>query len=236
MLIARWLACVDKRTTTDTRNNLANMPKFAASIRRQCGAVPFTIDGAGRVRVALLTSRETRRWVIPKGWPMARRSAMEAARREVREEAGLTGTIINAKPVGHYLYKKRLAPGKLVTCRVAVFLLRVCREFDMWPEREQRVRAWFSPEVAATLVAEKRLAAILRGLTPNAQLLLQRTDGSKAAVEVAARAVVATRDPEEKPDVMDTRGEPPGTVAPKVCFRQWPTSTADAEGTGAAVG
>jgi 8-oxo-dGTP pyrophosphatase MutT (NUDIX family) len=169
---------VDKGTITDTRNDFANMPKSAASTRRQYGAVPFTIDGAGRVRVALLTSRETRRWVIPKGWPMAKRNAMEAARREVREEAGLTGTIINTKPVGHYLYKKRLAPGKLVTCRVAVFLLRVRQEFDMWPEREQRVRAWFSPEVAATLVAEKRLAAILRGLTPNTLLLRQRTDGS----------------------------------------------------------
>jgi len=179
MLFAQQLACVDQRTTTDTRDNLANMPKFAASTRRQCGAVPFTIDGAGRVRVALLTSRETQRWVIPKGWPMAKRSAAEAARREVREEAGLIGTIINAKPVGHYLYKKRLAPGKLVSCRVAVFLLRVRREFDMWPEREQRIRAWFSPEVAATLVAEKRLAAILRGLTPNALLVRQRTHGRR---------------------------------------------------------
>jgi 8-oxo-dGTP pyrophosphatase MutT (NUDIX family) len=139
------------------------MPKSTASTRRQYGAVPFTIDRAGRIRVALLTSRETRRWVIPKGWPMAKRRATEAACREVREEAGLTGTVINAKPVGHCLYKKRLAPGELVTCRVAVSLLRVRREYDVWPKREQRVRAWFSPEVAATLVAEKGLAAILGG-------------------------------------------------------------------------
>jgi 8-oxo-dGTP pyrophosphatase MutT (NUDIX family) len=106
---------------------------------------------------------------------MAKRSATEAASREVREEAGLTGTVINAKPVGYYLYKKRLAPEILVTCRVAVFLLRVRREFIVWPEREQRVRAWFSPEVAATLVAEKGLAAILRGLTPNSLFLPRRT-------------------------------------------------------------
>jgi 8-oxo-dGTP pyrophosphatase MutT (NUDIX family) len=157
------------------------MPKPTASTRRQYGAVPFTIDRAGRIRVALLTSRETRRWVIPKGWPMAKRSGTEAAGREVREEAGLTGTVINAKPVGYYLYKKRLAPRKLVTCRVAVFLLRVRREFDVWPEREQRVRAWFSPEVAATLVAEKGLAAILRGLTPHALLLRRRTHRRKGS-------------------------------------------------------
>jgi 8-oxo-dGTP pyrophosphatase MutT (NUDIX family) len=131
------------------------------------------VDRAGRVRVALLTSRETQRWVIPKGWPMAKRSAAEAARREVREEAGLTGTIINVKPAGHYRYKKRLSPDKAVTCRVAVFLLRVRRELGAWPEREQRIRAWFSPDVAATLVAEKGLAAILRGLTPNVLVLAQ---------------------------------------------------------------
>ena len=126
------------------------------------------IDGSGRVRVALLTSRETQRWVIPKGWPMAKRSAAEAARREVHEEAGLSGTIINVKPVGHYVYKKLLTPDQAVTCKVAVFLLRVHRELGVWPERAQRIRAWFSLEVAATLVAETGLAAILRGLTPNA--------------------------------------------------------------------
>jgi 8-oxo-dGTP pyrophosphatase MutT (NUDIX family) len=110
---------------------------------------------------------------------MPHRSAAQAARREVREEAGLTGTVINAKPAGHYVYKKRLTPSKTVTCRVAVFLLRVQKELDVWPEREQRVRAWFSPEVAATLVAEKGLAAILRGLTPHALLLAQRTQRSR---------------------------------------------------------
>ena len=78
------------------------MPKPSVPIRRQCGAVPFMVDSSGRVRVALLTSRETQLWVIPKGWPMAKRSAAEAARREVREEAGLSGTIIDVKPVGHY--------------------------------------------------------------------------------------------------------------------------------------
>ena len=133
----------------------------------QFAALPFRIE-ARQVWVLLITSRGTHRWVIPKGWPMAKRSAAEAARREVREEAGLSGTIINAKPVGHYVYKKRLSPDKAVICQVAVFLLRVRRELGVWPERQQRVRAWFSPEVAATLVAEKGLEAILRRLTPSA--------------------------------------------------------------------
>jgi 8-oxo-dGTP pyrophosphatase MutT (NUDIX family) len=97
---------------------------------------------------------------------MAKRSATEAASREVVEEAGLAGTIINMKPIGHYRYNKRLSAGKVITCQVAVFLLRVRRVFDVWPEQNQRLRAWFSPEVAAKLVTEKGLSEILLGLTP----------------------------------------------------------------------
>ena len=117
---------------------------------------------------------------------MAKRSAAEAARREAREEAGLTGTIINVKPAGHYVYKKRLSPDKAVTCQVAVFLLQVRRELSVWPEREQRVRAWFSPDVAATLVVEKGLAAILRTLTPNALILPRRAGGESPRIMISA--------------------------------------------------
>jgi 8-oxo-dGTP pyrophosphatase MutT (NUDIX family) len=156
-----------------------NMPKPRASIRRQYGAIPYTIDGSDRVRVALLTSRETQRWVIPKGWPMAKRSATAAARREVLEEGGLVGTIIHMKPIGHYRYSKRFPVGKVVTCRVAVFLLRVRRVLDVWPEQNQRLRAWFSPEIAAELVSEKGLSAILLKLTPTVlRLAREKSKGS----------------------------------------------------------
>jgi hypothetical protein len=66
----------------------------------------------------------------------------------------------------HYRYNKQLSGGKVITCQVAVFLLRVRRVFDVWPEHNQRLRAWFSPEIAAKLVAEKGLSDILLGLTP----------------------------------------------------------------------
>jgi 8-oxo-dGTP pyrophosphatase MutT (NUDIX family) len=72
---------------------------------RQYGAIPFAIDKGRRVRVALLTSRQTGRWVIPKGWPMARRKPTQAAARETYEEAGLIGVVLRGSPVGHYRYK-----------------------------------------------------------------------------------------------------------------------------------
>jgi 8-oxo-dGTP pyrophosphatase MutT (NUDIX family) len=94
---------------------------------------------------------------------MARRKPTQAAARETYEEAGLIGVVSRGSPVGHYRYKKRLRTGKFVTCEVAVFLLRVRRELIDWPERDQRVRAWFSLEVAATLVAERNLAKLFLG-------------------------------------------------------------------------
>ena len=110
---------------------------------------------------------------------MAKRSATEAARREVLEEGGLVGTISNVKPIGHYRYNKRFPVGKVVTCQVAVFLLRVRRVLDVWPEQNQRLRAWFSPEIAAKLVSEKGLSAILLKLTPTVlRLAREKSEGS----------------------------------------------------------
>jgi 8-oxo-dGTP pyrophosphatase MutT (NUDIX family) len=94
---------------------------------------------------------------------MAGREPTQAAAREAYEEAGLIGVVLRGSPVGHYRYKKRLPTGKFVTCEVAVFLLRVRRELIDWPERDQRVRAWFSLEVAAMLVAERNLAKLFLG-------------------------------------------------------------------------
>jgi 8-oxo-dGTP pyrophosphatase MutT (NUDIX family) len=104
---------------------------------------------------------------------MAGRKPTQAAVREVYEEGGLIGTVLRGGPVGQYRYRKRLTTGKYVTCEVAVFLLRSRRELINWPERDQRVRAWFSLEVAATLVAERNLAKLILGGVANK--LRQRT-------------------------------------------------------------
>ena len=75
--------------------------------RRQVGALPFRRLSDGGFKILLITSRESRRWVIPKGWPMKGRKPYEAAAREAYEEAGLLGEI-GKRPLGFYLYEKRL--------------------------------------------------------------------------------------------------------------------------------
>ncbi len=84
-----------------------------------------------------------------------------AAAREAYEEAGLQGTIRPDTAVGHYHYNKAIETTQL-PIRVKVFLLRVERQLETWPEQSQRDTRWFSPEEAAELVAEPELASLLR--------------------------------------------------------------------------
>jgi 8-oxo-dGTP pyrophosphatase MutT (NUDIX family) len=41
----------------------------------------------------LITSRESRRWVIPKGWPKKGKSPQHLAAREAFEDAGVIGAV-----------------------------------------------------------------------------------------------------------------------------------------------
>jgi len=90
----------------------------------QFAALPWRLGEGGTRQIMLLTSRETRRWVIPKGWPMKGRKPAEAAAKEAYEEAGLIGHIVGKRPTGNYHYPKRLTKGEAL-CRVRVFLFRV---------------------------------------------------------------------------------------------------------------
>ena len=85
---------------------MAKRGKKGARTHKQYAALPVRLSSDGRLEVLLLTSRETRRWVIPKGWPMRKLSPGAAAAREAYEEAGLKGTIVSEKPIGHYRYDK----------------------------------------------------------------------------------------------------------------------------------
>lgn len=126
----------------------------------QFAALPWRIGEGGRREVMLLTTRETHRWVIPKGWPMKGRKPAAVASQEAYEEAGLIGQIVGKRPLGNFHYEKRLAK-KAIICEVQVFLLRMERQLDDWPERGQRECRWFDASEAAALVEEGGLAEIL---------------------------------------------------------------------------
>jgi 8-oxo-dGTP pyrophosphatase MutT (NUDIX family) len=131
--------------------------------RQQVAALPLSHDEAGRVQVLLVTSRDTGRWVLPKGWPMKGKKPYRAAEREAYEEAGLIGKVRKV-PLGTYSYEKRLRTGSSVPCEVTVFPLRVERHRERWPEMNERERRWFSPDEAAEVVAEDGLRHLLRSV------------------------------------------------------------------------
>lgn len=130
---------------------------------RQVAALPVRRDAAGGIEVLLVTSRESRRWIAPKGWPMKGRKPHRAAAIEAREEAGVVGRI-GKEPAGHYTYDKRRAGGGVVPCRVAVYVLAVTGTLDEWREKGQRDLQWVSGEAAAALVHEPELAALIHDL------------------------------------------------------------------------
>ncbi|MHA6644807.1 NUDIX hydrolase [Mesorhizobium sp. A623] len=131
---------------------------------RQVAAIPYRLDQNGELEVLLITSRETRRFIVPKGWPMKGKSGRKAATIEAAEEAGVVGTMQKA-PGGAYSYWKRLS-SSFVRVNVVVYLLSVTEELAGWRERKTRRRAWLAPAEAALLVDEPELATLIRTLTP----------------------------------------------------------------------
>jgi 8-oxo-dGTP pyrophosphatase MutT (NUDIX family) len=126
---------------------------------RQFAALPFT-EREGETMVMLVTSRETRRWVLPKGWAEKDLTGPELAAKEAFEEAGLVGAVA-PEPIGSYSYLKRLPKGRMLPCEVDVFAMRVDRLLDDWPERGQRTREWFTLPQAALAVEEGDLVTML---------------------------------------------------------------------------
>jgi 8-oxo-dGTP pyrophosphatase MutT (NUDIX family) len=123
----------------------------------------MALGSDGRVRVLLITSRETRRWVVPKGWAEPGVTPPEQAAREAFEEAGLEG-VITPTPLGSYRYDKQRRAGRPIPVTVDVYPLTVLRQRNEWPEKGQRDLLWVAPEEAAEMVAEPGLAAILLAL------------------------------------------------------------------------
>ena len=131
--------------------------------RVQYGALPYRVNSGSRAEIMLVTSRDTRRWIIPKGWPKKGKSPHHSAAREAFEEAGVVGAV-GRRSVGSFSYDKRLKNGGLVECEVRVFPLQVKRQSKQWPEMQERKVRWLSASEAAAKVKEPMLGAIIRRL------------------------------------------------------------------------
>lgn len=126
----------------------------------QYAALPYRMAGR-QTQVLLVTSRRTKRWIIPKGWPMNGKTAPQAAAIEAVEEAGLVGTIAE-RPIGSYRYLKTLKNNAdTMAIQVIVFPFLVEDSVEAFKEKGQRTAHWFSYRQAASLVAEPALRRLI---------------------------------------------------------------------------
>ena len=147
------------------KNPIKLRPEPDREPRSQYAALPWRRRADGEVEVLLITSRETRRWVIPKGWPIKGLKSPMVAAREAFEEAGVEG-IVRKKKLGVFHYEKRLRTGRIQPVKVAVYALQVVVQNDEWPEKDQRDQQWTTVADAASQVDEPELRAIIEAFAP----------------------------------------------------------------------
>jgi 8-oxo-dGTP pyrophosphatase MutT (NUDIX family) len=101
------------------------------------GAVAFR-HGGDEALFLVVSSSDGRHWVLPKGHIKPGESASDCARRELREEAGVTGEVVAPLTRAEFTLPKE-------TVRVQYFLVR---ELSSAPAAEGRDLEWMSAERA----------------------------------------------------------------------------------------
>ncbi len=135
--------------------------KIKPALRVQYAALPYRFTPAPALEILLVTTRRSRRWIIPKGWPIKGLKPPNSAAREAFEEAGVRGKIGKIS-VGVFTYDKLLDEhGIQVNCEVKVYPLLVKRQSEDWPEIEQRLVQWFEPGKAVSLIRERELRTLV---------------------------------------------------------------------------
>ena len=121
---------------------------------RQAAALPYRGD-ADNLEVLLITSLNSRRWIIPKGNIDEGETVAEAAKREALEEAGVRGRV-HGKVEMTYSYER---DGRKHV--VSVVPLQVDALEEQWADRQKRERHWFSAQEAADRATEEELKELI---------------------------------------------------------------------------
>ncbi|BDW86044.1 NTP pyrophosphohydrolase [Roseicyclus marinus] len=135
--------------------------------RTQFAVLPYRIKKKGGVEVMLMSSLDSGRWIIPKGWPMDGMRPSEAAAQEAWEEAGLRGRVHDTV-LGLYSYSKWLDEELSIPCVVLVFPMEISQVDEVFPEAGQRKIKWMSRKKAAQRVDEAELKQMIETFDPEA--------------------------------------------------------------------
>lgn len=137
-----------------------------SELRAQFAALCYRVKHK-KVQVLLITSRGTKRWIVPKGWPMHAMTPAASAAQEAWEEAGVRGRS-DGRCLGVYTYEKTLRDGDDLPCLAMLYPVQVKSLAKSFPEAGQRRRRWVSRKKAARLVAEPELARMILDFDPRA--------------------------------------------------------------------
>ena len=133
-------------------------------LRTQFAALCYRIKD-DKLQFCIVTSRRSKRWIVPKGWPMHGETPMDAAATEAFEEAGVRG-IIYPRPIGVFSYYKVRSQDELL-CMAVVYPLKVKKILKRWPEDRERERKWVSRKKAAQMVDDPELSVIIQTFNPD---------------------------------------------------------------------
>lgn len=155
--------------STHQRNMIKQLPLSLpdgrkSDVRSQFAALCYRVL-KNKIEVLLITSRNTKRWIVPKGWPMDGKTPAESAAIEAWEEAGVRGET-NGRCIGIFSYSKDTDTQGELPCLAMVFAVEVSSLADTFPEVSERTRTWVSRKKAARMVDEPELARILLDFDP----------------------------------------------------------------------
>jgi 8-oxo-dGTP pyrophosphatase MutT (NUDIX family) len=131
---------------------------------RQVAALPWRLADDGGLEFLLVTSRTSKHWLLPKGWPIPGKSGLESALQEAFEEAGIQAKGPDA-PIGRYAFIKVLHDATELPCTMAVFAVGNVEELAEWPEKGQRDRMWFTQAEAVSIAFDFNLSLFLSTVT-----------------------------------------------------------------------
>ena len=137
----------------------------------QVAAIPFRYK-PDSLKVLLLTTRKTGKWIVPKGWPIEGLNFSQSAEQEALEEAGVEW-LISKDPIGDFIYHKKIAPRRKVPCTVVTYGLHVTDQMSEWIEKGQRKILWCSLPEAAKKVKNTGLRDIFQNISTDQGILLK---------------------------------------------------------------
>lgn len=178
-LVVRCLYSISGKTQGQDRLKLQMIRQLPISLhgarknemRTQFAALCYRVR-RGKVQILLVTSRGSKRWIVPKGWPMHAKTPAASALQEAWEEAGVSGKA-DDRCLGVFTYAKEIGQISDVPCLAMLYPVKVKSLSKQYPESGQRRRTWVSRKKAARMVSEPELARLILDFDP------RHTIGSK---------------------------------------------------------